>query len=230
MKSTLYLLILFFFLVQCSKKLVMTKPGDKLFEMSKSPCFGWCPVYTVTVYQNGSMQLLAKENLEMKGTYTHQMDKTTFKSFKTKLATLNIKGLNDEYRQPIADAPSTRVVYYEGTLEKKIFTNFQFPDSLQMFTTRLDEMVTDGDWIKVEDRRISQEYIILLQPEARLSAILQRYTFYEMTIGKRLDPATNQYWVVSAKVNPDERDKFLNLLRADKDIKSVQTNKALESR
>jgi hypothetical protein len=231
MKSTFFYLCLCFASVQCAtKKLSLTQHNDKLFEMSKSPCFGKCPVYTVTVFQNGSMQLTAKENMTLKGKYTLQMSQPELNSFKAKLKSLNLLTLRNEYREPIADAPATHIVYSEGDSTKKIFTNFLFPDSLQNFTEQLDKMVQAGRWTQVIDHRILQEYIIQLKQEARLAEILQRYTSYEMTLVRRLDPATNQYWVLSARVDPGSSDQLLSLLKSDKDIQSAQTNKSLESR
>lgn len=231
MKSTLLYLSICLASVQCAtKKLTLTQPGDILFEMSKSPCFGKCPVYAVTIFQSGAMQLNAKENMEFSGKYTLQMSATKLKAFKAKLKGLDLLSLRNEYREPIADAPATHIVYHEGDSIKKIFTNFLYPDSLQHFTEELDRMVQSGNWTKVMDHRVLQEYIIQLKQDARLSEILQRYATYELMLGKRLDPATNQYWVVTAKVNPGESDQFLNILKSDKDIQTAQTNKALETR
>ena len=229
--SYLYIIFLMAFFQCSNKKLVVNQPGDKLFEMSKSPCFGRCPIYTVTVYQNGIMTLVAKDNMELKGKYTDTLTKSQLKDFKSKLKALRIKELNDEYREPIADAPATTVTYFEGADSKKIFTNFRYPDALQVFTEQLNDMVANTPaWTIVEDKTIKQEYLILLKPDAKLSEVLQRYQDYELTLGRRLDPATSQYWLVIAKVMPGSIDALLKTLQSDKDIQSAQTNKSLEPR
>jgi hypothetical protein len=227
----LYLLFLVAFFQCSNKKQVIGQPGVKLFEMSKSPCFGRCPIYTVTIYQNGVMTLMAKDNMTLKGNYTSTMNKSELKDFKSKLKALQIKEFKDEYREPIADAPATTVTYFDGAESKKIFTNFRYPDSLQAFTEQLNDRVTHNSaWTLVEDKTVKQEYLILLKPETKLSDILQRYQDHELNIVRRLDPATSQYWLVIAKVLPENIELFLKTLRSDKDIQSAQTNKPLESR
>lgn len=232
MKSSFVYIAFILSLLECSnKKLTLNQPGDKLFEMTKSPCFGRCPVYTVTVYHSGQMILDAKDNLPWKGKYSSQMTPSELKTFKAKLKSLSIHGYKDEYREPIADAPSTTLTYYEGDSSKKIFTNFLYPDSLQSFTEQLNIMVTKNEsWKEVIDQREIIEYLILLKPEAKLSEILQRYQDHEMMMVKRLDPAINQYWLVTAKINQGETETFLKALRDDKDIQSAQLNKTLEQR
>ncbi|MEO5581623.1 MAG: DUF6438 domain-containing protein [Saprospiraceae bacterium] len=232
MKTSLVYIAFILSLLECStKKLALNQPGDKFFEMSKSPCFGRCPVYTVTVFQNGLMVLDAKDNMPWKGKYSNQMTPSELNSFKSTLKSLSIHHYKDEYREPIADAPATTITYYEGANSKKIFTNFLYPDSLQLFTEHLNTMVIKNDnWKKIVDQREIKEYLILLRPEAKLSEILQRYQDHEMMMVKRLDPATNQYWLVTAKINPGETEIFPKSLRADKDIQSAQLNNVLEQR
>ena len=216
-------------ILACTKKIVPSTSGGKLLQMDKSPCFGYCPVYQLTVFDNGLLSLHAQQNLKDPGTYRYQMTKSELKQFKAQLAKLNLSTYKDEYREPIADAPSTTLTYYSDPI-KKIYTNFQYPDLLQKFTDSLDHMVINSSWEKFIDLRQKKEFIIHLKEGKTISGVLQRFSEYDLMLGKRLDPASSQLWMVTAQVLPQDEDGLLKKLKLDVDIKEAQTNKKLETR
>ena len=216
---------------QCStKQLSLANPTDKLVEMSKSPCFGYCPTYELIIFQNGSMKLHAKQNMKKNGVFTKQLSKSELNSLKKELEGLHLETYKDEYKEAIADASSTRLTYYNNEVKKSIFTNFNFPEPLQKFVTALDTLATDGIWLPYIDLRISQEYIVQLKESSTLHNFLVRYKEQELIPIRKLDPVSGQYWLVSAKILPEQKDKFLNLLKKDIDLLSAQGNKEVEMR
>ena len=223
------LLSLLFF--QCStKQLSVSNPSDKLVEMSKSPCFGYCPTYDLIVYQNGMMKLNAKQNMKNNGVFTMQLSKTELRAFKKELESLKLETYKDEYKEAIADAPSTRITYYGIEIKKSIYTNFNFPEPLQKWITKLDAMATDERWLPYSDNRTNHEYIVQLKASKTLHDFLVRYKEQEMVPIRKLDPVSGQYWLVAVKLLPDQKDKFLTLIKKDVDIISAQVNKAVEMR
>jgi len=225
------LLLVSFLAIQCStKQLTLSNPDAKLVEMSKSPCFGYCPTYDLIIYQNGIMKLNAKQNMKKNGMFIKQLSKNELKKLKKELAALKFETFNDEYKEAIADAPSTRITYYRENLKKSIFTNFNYPDPLQRFSIKLDTLATDGIWEPYIDNRITQEYLIQLKESNTLHDFLVRYKEQELMPIRKLDPANGQYWLVSAKIVPDQKDKFLSLLKKDTALQSAQLNKKVELR
>lgn len=217
--------------IACTRKIPSAAAqGEKLIEMEKSPCFGLCPVYHLTVYRNGSMKVHAKQNMKISGIHTLQLGKSEFKSLRTRLEKMGLEKYQDEYREPVADAPSTEVRYFIDGRPKKIFTNFIFPEPLQKITDELDQKATGEGWVKWIDQRIKQEYILLLEEGASLSNILEKFGEHEMMLVRRLDPATRQYWLVSCMVMPGEEKAMMEQIRKDPEVKEVQENRQLEER
>lgn len=204
--------------------------GEKLIEMDKSPCFGLCPVYRLTVYRDGSMKVNAKQNMKISGIHTRQLDKSEIKSLRTRLEKMGLEKYKEEYREPIADAPSTEVRYFIDGRPKKIFTNYIFPEPLQKITDELDQKVIGEGWVKWIDLRIKQDYILLLEEGVSLSGILEKFSEQEMMLVRRLDPATGQYWLVSCMVMPGEEKALMEQIRKDPEVKEVQENRQLEER
>lgn len=217
-------------ITSCSKK---AQPGTsdarKLVEMSKSPCFGFCPVYHLVIYENGMMRLNAKQNMKITGTYSKQLNPAQLNTIKSGLEKMKLEAYQDEYREPVADAPSTEVIYYADNTMKKIFTNFIFPEPLQKMTDDLNQHALSENWLPWTDPRIRNEFIVLLQDGISLSGILTGYREYELMMVKRLDPANRNYWLLSAMVNPGEESILLNKLKNDPGIKEVQLNRSLDT-
>ena len=80
------------------------------------------------------------------------------------------------------------------------------------------------------DNRTTQEYLIQLKEAKTLHDFLIRYKEQELMPIRKLDPANGQYWLVSAKIIPDQKDKFLSLLKKDTALQSAQLNKSVEMR
>lgn len=231
MKNYTLFVLLSLSVSQCNTKhLSLANSTDKLVEMSKSPCFGYCPTYDLTIFQNGTMKLNAKQNMKKSGVFIMQLSKNELKKLKKELLDLKLDSYLDEYKEAIADAPSTRITYYGDNVKKSIFTNFNYPEPLQQFAVKLDTLATNNSWEVYTDHRISQEYIVHLKESKTLHDFLVRFKEQELIPVKRLDPVTGQYWLVSARILPDQKDKFLSLLKKDMDVQSAQLNKAVEMR
>jgi len=224
--------ILIFLLIAggCSKKIhSVTGQTQKLLEMSKSPCFGFCPVYHLVVFENGLMRLSAKQNMKISGIYTKQLSAGEIKEIKSGLEKMKLSEYKDEYREPVADAPSTEIIYYKDKAMKKIVTNFLFPEPLQNLTDELNQHTQSENWVIWTDLRVRTELIVLLQDGVALSGLLPNYRENELMMVKRLDPASANYWLLSALVNPGEENVLLTKLKREPGVKEVQFNRPLDT-
>ena len=214
----------------CSKKIQsVTGQNQKLLEMSKSPCFGFCPVYHLVVFEDGLMRLTAKQNMKISGTYTKQLSTAEIKAIKSRLDKMKLLEFQDEYREPVADAPSTELLYYKDKTMKKIVTNFLFPEPLQNLTEELNHHTQSENWVIWTDPRIRTEFIVLLHEGVALSGLLPNYRENELMMVKRLDPVTTSYWLLSALVNPGEENLLLSKLKKEPGVKEAQLNRSLDN-
>ncbi|HNR08536.1 MAG TPA: DUF6438 domain-containing protein [Saprospiraceae bacterium] len=231
MNRSILMLPLMVMAITCTRKTQSAAAqGEKLIEMDKSPCFGLCPVYRLTVYRDGLMKMDAKQNMKISGLHTLQLNKADIASLRSKLEKMGLEKYQEEYREPVADAPSTELRYYIDGKPKRIFTNFIFPAPLQKITEELDQWAMGENWAKWIDPRIKKEFILLLEEGVPLSNILQKFSEQDMMPVRRLDPATRQYWLVTCLVMPGEEKSLMEQLRKDAEIREVQENRTLEER
>lgn len=225
----LRILILILFIPGCSKK-AQSVAGQhtKMIEMSKSPCFGFCPVYQLVIYQDGMMRIMAKQNMKISGSYTKQLTPAQLNSIKSGLDQLKLDQYQDEYREPVADAPSTELIFYKDQAGKKIFTNFLFPEPLQKIADELNQHAVSEHWTKWTDPRVRQEFIILLEDNVSLSTVLSGYSDYELELVKRLDPGTSKYYLIRGLVLPGEEGLLLKKLKKDPSVREAQLNASLD--
>ena len=45
-----------------------------VIKMMKNPCFGKCPMYALTLYNNGDAEYVGRANVEKLGTYTKKIE------------------------------------------------------------------------------------------------------------------------------------------------------------
>lgn len=136
-----------------TKKLV-----DSLYvSIERTPCFGRCPTYKLSVFQSGYATLKVKnwvEGLE-NGLYSAQVSKEEMDLIREKADAINYYKLPNEFDGPITDIPSTfTAVNFDGR-KKSIRDRYDSPDTLREFERFLDTLLLKGkDWkplVKAED-------------------------------------------------------------------------------
>ena len=76
---------------------------DKVIEMSKGPCYGNCPVYTLTVFGNGLASYKGERNTDRLGTYVKKLDKAQMERLRREFKNANLWQYRDVYTGRIPD-------------------------------------------------------------------------------------------------------------------------------
>lgn len=121
-----------------------------LASIERTPCFGRCPTYKISIYQSGYVVYEGKQNVKNIGFFSFRLDKSKVDEIKNFILQNNILDLNDEYKNPhIADYPFT---FTESRLNGKykhiVEADPQAPKQLKDFQKFLDSFFTDEtNWI-----------------------------------------------------------------------------------
>ncbi len=107
--------------------------------MSRGVCFGTCPVYTVTVYGNGSVFYEGRMFVEKEGNYSYQIPAEDARELIDEFYIINFFGLKDEYTEPVTDLPTTVVSIKVSGQEKKVIDYYGAPDKLRELEMKIDE-------------------------------------------------------------------------------------------
>lgn len=143
-------LFLFCFLL-ISNLILSQKPNDSIY-IEKTPCFGKCPVFKLTLKGTGEIFLKVDTNLTLpRGTYTSNLDlirtREIFEDFKTQ----KIFSFKNEYLGKMTDFPTTYLIFKRGKKIKKIKNQYGAPPELKNLEGLLVNLISEIDnWKRVK--------------------------------------------------------------------------------
>ena len=89
-------------------KFVTAKENDTIFAtLTKTPCFGTCPVYKLMIFKSGLALYEGTQHVEKTGRYLVYFSEEELKTIEEKAQEINYFGLKDEYDSPVTDFPTT---------------------------------------------------------------------------------------------------------------------------
>lgn len=128
-----------------------------MFSLSKTPCYGKCPQYSLTLTNDRQLILNAINHMDKKGKYSIRLNAREYNTLLMGLDSLNLQTLPAVYPQDTKRIPSDvqatvlRFPNDAGTEEKKVEIYFDAPEKLASFLTRFEAMVERKDWIKMAE-------------------------------------------------------------------------------
>jgi hypothetical protein len=118
--------------------------------MERTPCFGKCPSYKITIFNTGNVRYEGFQFAEKQGKYTKKLSKKQLVEIATQLEIIRLFELKDTYDSKITDIPSCILTFnYEGK-RKKILDRDGAPSELRRFEKFIDALVITDDLIKME--------------------------------------------------------------------------------
>lgn len=124
--------------------------GDSLlFFYKRTPCFGWCRTFELTVYQSGYAVYKGESNVDMIGLYHSNVPASALLRVKETVKTIDYFRLQDEYNmEGVTDLPSTYTTVNLDGNKKSVHDRYRGPDSLDQLYKALDEVVSESNWTK----------------------------------------------------------------------------------
>ncbi|MFP5470660.1 MAG: DUF6438 domain-containing protein [Bacteroidia bacterium] len=144
----------------CSSNKKTTKADAKQFynvadtsvvmTISKTYCFGKCPVYDMKIMANGNVSLKAIDHLHIEnGDYTSTISQATIELLYNTALEINYFSLDSIYtNEYIQDVPTTyTLLMNKDTKEiKRIENKWEAPAELKTFEEKLHALVTQLQW------------------------------------------------------------------------------------
>ncbi len=228
-------IIIFLFLISASACFNTLKPRNlkneqKLVALSKGPCFGNCPVFTLTIYENGLATFQGKEHTDKQGLYMKKIGKEAVKHLTNQCAAANLWQFQGLYKSQLADLPSVTLTYYEGEKSKTITGKKERPEAVLDIEAILDDIAFSKGWQQVEPASsdlapgvIPNELIIKLNRGIEALAWSKSYVEQEVSLKKSLS-ADKTFWLITFNSKLISPQEMVNLLKKDPDVFSVQFN------
>lgn len=126
----------------------MPKRASVFFEMKRTACFGTCPIYNVTIMDNGEVYYEGKNFVDKIGNYHTTLDNANLQKIRDKIVAINYFSFQDEYDSPITDIPSVYTTVNYGGQTKTIHDRHKGPRELDELYALVDEILDACTWSK----------------------------------------------------------------------------------
>lgn len=127
-------------------------PDIDTITLERQPCFGFCPVYTVTLHDDGTVEYNGQQYVEVTGPRTAAIDPAAVQALGDEMIDAGYLEWEDAYtNQDVTDHPYaiTTVTFADGTTKRieHYYGDFSAPEELTELETRIDETANTEQWI-----------------------------------------------------------------------------------
>jgi len=148
MKRPLLLCTLTFILLnvwRCETDPFIFSPASKI-ELSKTPCFGECPVYSVSINGKGVLTYNGQNFVKVSGEHTVNLPPEATNELFKSFFDVNFWAFEDEYTDNISDLSTTWVSLTHEGRTKKIKDYYGAPEALKELEQKVDALVKTHVW------------------------------------------------------------------------------------
>ncbi len=210
----------------------------QVVEMSKSPCYGRCPVFRLTIYENGIVSFDGERYTERVGLWVKELEAERYDEILRAFRKANLWRFRNVYRGEYYDAPTVSITYYEEGDVKTIVGKDGRPYQVLELEAMLDNLARSEGWMQIggesgnyglPENIIANELIVQLREGHDGNRWVRQYRKQEMEVLERVSPSGN-YWRV--RYNPDIKspEEMLAMVRRDLEVVGAEFNKKLELR
>jgi len=144
-------LISFVFIVAISCTGTRKISNDQLLmQMEKTPCYGACPVYTISIDQAGNGLLEGLENTEYTGLFSFRLSKRQLNNLDAAFSQADFFALEDKYHAFVSDLPTIHLFYNKDGKEKKVMDYYGAPQELKDLEKKIESLVLSCKMRKIE--------------------------------------------------------------------------------
>lgn len=230
----------FIFSCTSNKPLVSESQEEKIIPLvsfKKTPCFGKCQVYQISLYQDGLVILEGIENIEFTGILFSQLSSTDLENLRKELKNLHWQSYKSQYFRNIPDLPTTELRYYHREDSSQIIkSNTGLPDELESIQKKLASLVGSLRWTSVmKKHEVNAPHHIYNEIQVDMDSTLQkeflekRFASYELKSVQRISIYMN-YWLFQYNEKLIKPVEMLILIRRIPGVRLAMFNKKLDPR
>ncbi len=122
---------------------------DLLVELKRTPCYGYCPVYTVKIDKNGKGLFEGVENVEKIGGYSFKLKQDELADMEKDFLQIDFYQLKNIYDGQVSDLPTTYITYHKEGRRKKIMDYYGAPEELRSLENSIETLVLSKKMRKI---------------------------------------------------------------------------------
>jgi hypothetical protein len=133
------------------------KPEAILASLERTACYGYCPIYKVSIHADGRVDYHGEHFVKRKGDATGQLTATQLASLRDAFAHADYFKLADKYEdESMTDAPSAVTSFTDGGRTKTIshyHGDMHAPATLGELEGKIDNVIGIEKWIGTDKER-----------------------------------------------------------------------------
>jgi len=123
-------------------------PTNAVARIQRTPCFGRCPIYTLTVYEDGRAEYFGKNFAPREGKWTAAVSLELMEQLKVFANEIGYFELENVYdKEAVTDVPSTITSLRTEAGLKTVVNRFDAPGELYRFEQYFDELFMNVEWV-----------------------------------------------------------------------------------
>ena len=126
-----------------------SKTDSVFFSLQRTPCFGTCQAYTVTILADGHAHYTGRSNAPREGDHTGHVDKATMQALYDRASSIGFFDFQDKYDGPVTDLPSLIIRINAAGKDKKVVGRVKTPPAFKPFAAYADSLLAPVQWTKV---------------------------------------------------------------------------------
>lgn len=206
-----------------------------MVELKTGGCFGFCPVFRLTVRHNGWVEYEGYRYVERLGIDSFRLTVEETSRLKEKVRQTDLWQYPDRIETNIADAPFATLTVFKDGQSKSVLGSIDRPEPLLELENELKNLAEDHDFMVKQGVNPNEppmptrrELIVKLQPELNAGNWIQQFTDLRLLLVRRVPP--DNMWVVAYDYKEiSERDIIL-LFKKTEGVLEAQPNRRVEDR
>jgi hypothetical protein len=129
-----------------------TAQGPITITLQRTPCFGFCPSYKVSLREDGTVTYDGEQHVKVAGRQTWKIDPAAVRALAKEMTDAGYFELQDEYRAMVTDHPTVYTSLAAGGRTKKVMNYVAGPQKLKDLEARIDQVAGTQKYVKGEDK------------------------------------------------------------------------------
>lgn len=213
----------------------LTAPSTPFVGLKTGGCFGYCPVFQLTVLQNGRVRYEGERFVEKEGRDSFLLTTEEMARLRHKVQEVNLWNYPDRIESDVVDAPTATLLAYDGSRSKRVQGSVDRPAPLLELENLLKDLAEAHDFhVKkgVDPRAVPEtskkELIVKLRPEINAGNWIAQFTELRLRLVKRI--SSENIWLVAYDSTEVDEASILELLKGTEGAVEVQVNAKVQER
>lgn len=128
-------------------------PDSLVVRLQRTACFGRCPIYTLSFYEDGTALFNGEKWVDKEGLFKSKVSKSQMKQILNKAAEIGFYEMKNQYdNEYVTDLPSTITTLKGDSAFKVVANRYEGPEKLRELENLIDEIAKSIEWEKVQSK------------------------------------------------------------------------------